>query len=60
MDKIKLSELSFSELFSIKSVLIEIINKNNYHGGDQELKNTSNNTIIKIDEEIIRRIKNIE
>lgn len=52
-----LTSMNNSELYHLKTMLGENIVKNNYEGGDNELKMSSNNLIIKINEEIKNRIK---
>lgn len=52
-----LKSMSFTDLSSLTSMLSQNILKNNYEGGDSELKKASNELIIKINEEIKERIK---
>lgn len=58
LNKIKtnLTEMSLTDLNYLKELLTQNIVKNNYHGGDNELKVSSNNLIIKISEELNKRI----
>jgi hypothetical protein len=58
--KIKLSEMTIVEIRALKELLVETVTLNNYPGGNQELKVLSNNLIVKINDEITNRIKNIE
>lgn len=52
-----LSRMSFSEISALLEILNQNVLKNNYAGGDVELKTLSNDLIIKINEEIKNRIK---
>ena len=52
-----LKSMSFTDLSSLTNMLSQNILKNNYEGGDSELKKASNELIIKINEEIKERIK---
>jgi hypothetical protein len=52
----KLSEMSLADLSNLKEHLAHNILKNNYPGGNDELKVSSNNLIIRIDEEANKRI----
>lgn len=52
-----LKNMSFTDLSSLTNILSQNILKNNYDGGDTELKKLSNELIIKINDEIKERIK---
>lgn len=52
----KLSDMTLSELSHLKSFLNTNVLTQNYIGGDVELKNASNNLIIKINDEITDRL----
>ena len=52
-----LGKMNLTDLYSLSNMLNKNFTKNNYYGGNEELKISTNNLIIKIEEEINNRIK---